>query len=93
MVFCFYSSLCVGKCHNLSLGLATKARVGKSAEQKGGLKDTSYNPENVEECERMNPCTPKATPTWGIGILLDSRIFRGQSQGSKPIELKCSLYH
>jgi hypothetical protein len=30
----------------------------------------------------MNPHTPKATPTWGVGILRDFRIFK--EQGSKP---------
>jgi hypothetical protein len=29
----------------------------------------------------------------GVGVLVDSRIFRERLQGSKPIALKGSLYH
>jgi len=79
--------------HNPSLGLATKARAHNSAGQKGSLGATSYIPRSAGECERMNPHTPKWTPTLGVGILMDSRIFREQLQGSKPIVLKSYLYH
>jgi hypothetical protein len=41
----------------------------------------------------MNPHTPKATPTWGIRVPMDSQIFREQLQGPKPIGLNISLYH
>jgi hypothetical protein len=34
--------------------------------------------ENVEECEGMNPHIPKRTPTLGIGVLMDSQIFKKQ---------------
>jgi len=54
----------------------TKAGSCKSAGQEGGPGDTSYTPKSVGECERMNPHTLKKTPTWGIGILMDSLIFR-----------------
>jgi len=33
------------------------------------------------ECERMNPHTPKAIPTWGVGVSKDSQIFKEQLQG------------
>jgi hypothetical protein len=29
----------------------------------------------------------------GVGVPMDSQIFRAQLQGSKPIGLKNSLYH
>jgi hypothetical protein len=29
----------------------------------------------------------------GVGVLVDSQIFREQLQGLKPIPLKSSLYH
>jgi len=32
--------------------------------------------ESVREYEGVNPHTPKATPTWGDGISVDSRNFR-----------------
>jgi hypothetical protein len=46
-------------CHNLNLGLVTKARTCKSVGQKGSPGGTSYTLENVGDCERMNPHTPK----------------------------------
>jgi hypothetical protein len=48
---------------------------------------------SVGECERMNPHTPKWAPTLGVGVPMDSQIFREQLQGSKPMRLKHSLYH
>jgi hypothetical protein len=41
----------------------------------------------------MSPHTPKATPTWEVGVPKDSQIFKEQLQGSKPIGLKSFLYH
>ncbi len=64
------------ECRNPNLGLATKARASKNAGQEGGPRDTSYTPRNARKCERMNPHTPKATPTWGVIVSMDSRIFR-----------------
>jgi len=46
-------------CHNPSLGLTTKARACKVVGQEGSLGVTSHAPENVGECEGMNPHTPK----------------------------------
>jgi hypothetical protein len=40
----------------------------------------------------MNLHIPKQAPTLGIGVLMDSQLFREQFQESKPIELKY-LYH
>jgi len=48
---------------------------------------TSHTPESVRsvrEYERVNPHTPKATPTLGNGVPMDSRNFKEQFQGSKP---------
>jgi hypothetical protein len=41
----------------------------------------------------MNPHTPKWAPTLGIGVPMDSQIFKGRLQGSKFIGLRSSLYH
>jgi hypothetical protein len=41
----------------------------------------------------MNPHTPKGTPTLGVGVPVDFRIFRKWLQGSKLIGLRRSLYH
>ncbi len=48
---------------------------------------------SARECEGMDPHTPKATPTWGVGVSVDSQIFKKRLQGSKPIALRSSLYH
>jgi hypothetical protein len=44
-------------------------------------------------CEGMNLHTPKGASTLGIGVPVDSQIFREQLKGSKPNQLKNSLYH
>jgi hypothetical protein len=41
----------------------------------------------------MNLHTLKWAPTLGVGVLMNSWIFREQLQGSKPIGSKSSLYH
>jgi hypothetical protein len=48
---------------NPNLGLVTKARACKRTKQEGDPKGTPYTPGSAGECERMNPHTPKATPT------------------------------
>jgi hypothetical protein len=80
-------------CRNLNIGLVTKATACKSVGQEGALGDTFYTPGSVGKCERMNPHTPKTTPTWRVGVLMDFRIFREQLHGLKPIVLKSFLYH
>jgi hypothetical protein len=47
----------------------------------------------VKKYEGMNPHTPKATPTLGDGIPVDSWNFRKRLQGSKLNGLGRSLYH
>ncbi len=54
---------------------------------------TSHTPESVRKCEGVSPHTPKATPTWGDGVPVDSRNFREQLQGSNLNGLWRSLYH
>jgi len=83
----------VWKCHNLSLGLVTKARACKGAGQEGSPWVTSHAPGSVGECEETNPHTPKWTPILGIGIPMDFQIFKEKFQGSKFIRLKSSLYN
>jgi hypothetical protein len=80
-------------CHNPSPGLVIKARVCKGAGQERSPGIASHVPGSVEECEGMNPHTPKGTLTLGVGVSVDSQIFRKQLQGSKTIGLRRSLYH
>jgi hypothetical protein len=56
----------------LTLGLQPRQR----AIQKGDPRDVSYSPRSAGKCERMNLHTPKATPTWGVGVSKDSQIFK-----------------
>jgi hypothetical protein len=74
------------KCHNPSLGLAIKARACKIAGQE-------RKPGSERKCEGMNPHTPKGASTLGVGVLVDSRMFKEQFQGSKPNGLRSYLYH
>jgi hypothetical protein len=46
-----------------------------------------------QECEGMNPHTPKWTPTFGIGIPMESQIFFEELQGPKFIGSMSFLYH
>ncbi len=57
------------------------------------LRVTFHALRSVGECEGMKPHTPKWAPTWGVGLLMDSQIFKEQLQGSKLIRSKISLYH
>jgi hypothetical protein len=71
----------------------TKVGACKGASQERSLGVTSHAPKSVGECEGMNPHSPKWAPIFGVGVSMDSWIFKGQLHGSKPIELKHSLYH
>jgi hypothetical protein len=65
-------------CCNLSLGLVTKARACKGASQDGSMGVTSHAPRSVGECEGMNLHIPKWAPILGVGVLMDSQIFKEQ---------------
>ncbi len=77
------SKKCVAKCRNLNLGLTTKAKVCKSTGQE--------RDPGVWESVKMNIHTPKWTLMLGVGVPVDSWIFRERLQKSKPIALM-SLY-
>jgi len=71
-----------------------KGSPGVKARRSLGV--TSHTPKNVRsvrEYEGVNPHTPKATPTLGDGVLVDSRNFRERLQGPKVHGLWRSLYH
>jgi hypothetical protein len=76
-----------------SLGLATKARACSGAGQEWSPGVTFHALRSVGECEGMNPHTPKWGPTLGVGVPVDSWVFKERLQRSKPIGLKSSLYH
>ncbi len=71
--FCFYYLPNIkSKCHNPSLGLATKARAYKVVNQEGSSGVMPHAPESVGKCEGMNPHTSKGASTLGVGVLVDS---------------------
>jgi len=87
MVKCFFYGR---QCWNPNLGLITKARACKSEGQKCSLGVTFHALGNVGECERMNPHTPKWTPTLGVGVPMNSWIFRGDYKGQNSSDWRIS---
>jgi hypothetical protein len=79
-------------CRNPSFGLATKAKGLQGCGPKGSLGVTSGTPGSVGKCEGVNPHTPKATPTLGDGVSVDSQNFRDRFEGSNLNGLCRSLY-
>jgi hypothetical protein len=75
-----------GECRNPSIGLTTKVRAYKGANQEWSLGITFHALGSVGECEGMNPHTPKWAPILGVGVSMDSWIFKDQSQGHNPLD-------
>ncbi len=76
------------ECHYPNFWLATKAKgvARLRAKKKEARESHHILPgvlQSVREYEGMNLHTPKATPTWGDGVPMNSRNFREQLQGSK----------
>jgi hypothetical protein len=62
-----------------TLVLGSRPRQGFTKVQaKSEVGITFHVPGNVGECEGMNPHTPKWAPILGVGVLMDSQIFREQ---------------
>jgi hypothetical protein len=61
-----FATMC--RCHNPSLGLATKAKACKVAIQEGNMGIIFHAPGSAKECEGMNPHTSKWTPMLGIEV-------------------------
>ncbi len=70
-----------------------RQRGCKVAGQEGSLGLKLPAPGSARECEGVDPHTPKGTPTLGVKVLMDSRVFRERFQGSKPNGLRSFLYH
>jgi len=70
----------------------TKARAHKGGGLRGSSGVTSHALGSVKKCEGKNPYTPKGAPTLGVGVPMDSQIFRKKLQGSKHNGLRNSLY-
>jgi hypothetical protein len=75
------------------LGLRPRQKGLQGCGPRGSLGVTSHTPESVGECEGVSPHTPKATPTLGDGVPVDSQNFRDRFEGPKLNGLWRSLYH
>jgi hypothetical protein len=73
--------------------LRAKAKALQACRPRKSPGVTSQNPGSVRKCEGVNTHTPKATPTLGDGVPVDSRNFREQLQGSNLNFLWRSLYN
>jgi len=78
---------------NPSFEFATKAKGLQECGPRGSLRITSHTLGSVRKCEGVNPHTPKATPTLGDGVPVDSKNFGERFEGSKLNGLWRSLYH
>jgi len=94
------------QCRNPNFGLATKAKgvvrlrakrkEARELRQEEARESHHILPrvlESVRDYEGVNPHTPKATPTLGDGVPVDSQNFREQLQGSNLNVLWRFLYH
>jgi hypothetical protein len=70
-----------------------KAKRSQGCGPRKSPRVTSHTPKSVRKCEGVNPHTPKATPTLGDGVPMDSWNFKGWFHESKPNCLWCFLYH
>jgi hypothetical protein len=87
--------LCLHQIRNvatLALGSRPRQKGLQGCGPKGSPGITSGTPGSVGKCEGVNPHTPKATPTLGDGVPVDSRNFRDQFEGSNLNGLWRSLY-
>jgi hypothetical protein len=60
----------------LALGSRPRQKACKGAGQDWAWELHSHAPGSAKECEGKNPRTPKWTPMLGIGVSVDSWMFR-----------------
>jgi hypothetical protein len=77
----------------LALGSRPRQKGLQGCGPKGNLGVTSETPGSEGECEGVSHDTPKATPTLGDGLPMDSRNFRKRFEGSNLNGSWRSLYH
>jgi len=72
-LFKTWDSLCVV---NLALGLRLKQGFTTLRAKKEARESCRMLPRSAKECERIDPHTPKGTPTLGVGVPMDSQMFK-----------------
>jgi hypothetical protein len=65
-------------CHNPNLGLMTKVRACKVVGQERKLM-------SERKCEGMNPHTSKGVSTLGVGVPVDSQMFKSDCSSQNPM--------
>jgi hypothetical protein len=75
-------------CCSPNIGLATKAKGCKVTCQEGDLRVTSHALRSAKSVREWTLTLSSELPLWELEFQMDSRIFRAQSQRSKPIVLK-----
>jgi hypothetical protein len=80
-------------CHNLNLGLTTKAKACKVVNQEGNLGATSHAPENVGECERIwenvrewTFTLPNEFPLWELESRWTPKSLENDFKGQNPLD-------
>ncbi len=87
-VFCIMfglEKLCLFECCNLSFGFSTNAKGLQGCGPRESPRVTSHTLGSVGKCEGVNLHTPKATPTFGDGALVDSWNFRERFRGQNSM--------
>ncbi len=77
----------------LALGSRPRQKGLQGCGPKGSLGVTSETLGSARECEGVSLHTPKATPTLGEGVPVDSRNFKERFEGSNLNGSWRSLYH
>jgi hypothetical protein len=80
-------------CRNLSFGLVNKARGFQGCGPRGKLRSHISCSWECQRVRRNEPSHSQVNSMLGIGVPMDSRIFKAQLQGSNPIGSKSYLYH
>ncbi len=79
----FFQSLKVYKCNNSSLGLATKARACKGANQVWNPRVTFHAPRSVRECEGTLTFTSEL-PLWKLESRRSPKFLENNFRGQNP---------
>jgi phage-related protein len=72
----------------LALGSWPRWRLAKVQAKNEAWELHFMLPGSARECEGMNPHIPKWAPTLGVGVSMDSRIFRRRLQGQNSLDWK-----
>jgi hypothetical protein len=79
----------------VTVALGSQPRQGgcKVVGQEGSPGIMPHAPRSAKECEGIDSDIPKGTPTLGVGVPVDSQMFKEQFQGSKPNGSRNFFYH